>query len=165
MLSIKVCQLHLTRSYKLSISPPLNFPEIICSVFPRGSRMWQIPQTCTSCRTRAVIERAQSCGFLVICEYIPCWGETNSSLPTVGVCVIPPQEQQSSMKQCIIMFSLVLSLFSVSLLHCVLSPSSDFGLPRDPSPGARRVCQPPLPRRRDPKSQTPLAEEWHGSAG
>lgn len=81
--------------------------------------MWQIPQTCTSCRTRAVIERAQSCWFLVICEYIPCWGETNSSLPTVGDCVIPPQEQQSTMKQCIIMFSLVL-LFSLCVCLCLI---------------------------------------------
>lgn len=58
------------------------------------------------------------------------------------------------------------SLFSVrvSLPHCVFSSSSDFGLPRDPGPGARRVCQPPLPCWWDPKSQTPLAEEWHGSA-
>lgn len=44
------------------------------------------------------------------------------------------------------------------------SPSSDPGLSRDTGSGARRICQPPLPRRRHPKSQTPLAEEWHGSA-
>lgn len=43
-----------------------------------------------------------------MCEYIPCWGETNSSLPTacVGVCAIFPQELRSTMKQCVIRFSL-----------------------------------------------------------
>lgn len=43
-----------------------------------------------------------------MCEYIPCWGETNSSLPTacVGVCAISPRELRSTMKQCVIMFSL-----------------------------------------------------------
>lgn len=43
-----------------------------------------------------------------MCEYIPCWGETNSSLPTacVGVCAIFPRELRSTMKQCVIMFSL-----------------------------------------------------------
>lgn len=42
-----------------------------------------------------------------MCEYIPCWGETNSSLPTacVGVCAIFPRELRSTMKQCVIMFS------------------------------------------------------------
>lgn len=43
-----------------------------------------------------------------MCEYIPCWGETNSSLPIacVGACVIFLQELLSAMKQCVIMFSL-----------------------------------------------------------
>ena len=106
-----------------------------------------------------------------MCEHIPCWGETNSSLPTacVGVCAIFPQELRSTMKQCVIMFSLAphrSPCLSLLVFVCVraISPSSDPGLSRDAGPGARGVCQPPLPRRRHPESQTPLAEERHGPA-
>lgn len=62
-----------------------------------------------------------------MCEYIQCWGETNPSLPTacVGVCAIFPQELQSTMKQCVIMFSLSplrLSLFVSSFCLCFVRP-------------------------------------------
>lgn len=63
--------------------------------------------TSISWRTRAVIKQPQSSWILVMCEYISCWGETNSSLSTacVGVCAMLPQEFRSTMKQCVIMFS------------------------------------------------------------
>lgn len=104
-----------------------------------------------------------------MCEYIPCWGETNSSLPTacVGVCVAFPQDlRRSTMKHCVIMFSLAALPVHVLVFVCVCasSPSSDPGLSGDAGPRARRICQPALPRRRHPKSQTPLAEERHGPA-
>lgn len=61
-----------------------------------------------------------------MCEYIPCWGETNSPLPTacVGVCAIFPQELRSTMKQCVIMFSLapLLSLFVSLVLFVFVRP-------------------------------------------
>lgn len=117
----------------------------------------------SSCN-KAGPERLDSC-YVWIYSML---GETNSSLPTacVGVCAIFPQEIRSTMKQCVIMFSLAALPVCVFGFVCVCasSPSSDPGLSRNAGSGARCICQPPLPRRRHPKSQAPLAEERHGPA-
>lgn len=53
-------------------------------------------------------------------------------------------------------------LFSLSVSVCVSSSSSDPGLSGDAGSRTRCVCQSSLPCRRHPKSETPVAEEWHG---
>lgn len=92
---------HLTCSCKLLLHISfflLNFSTSIYGSFSKGGGKWHIRLTSISCRTQAVIKQPQSSWILVICEYIPCCGETNSSLPTVrvGVCVIFPQELRST---------------------------------------------------------------------
>lgn len=68
------------------------------------------------------------------------------------LCCMLSVEELSTMKLCVITFSPP---------H---SPPSDPGLPRDAGPGAWRVCQPPLPRRRHPEPQLGVAEERSGAA-
>ena len=106
-----------------------------------------------------------------MCEYITCRGGGGGSLSvhcTCGVlCYIPPQESHSTMKQCVIIFSLApvpCPCLCLCWSVCASSPSSDPGLSRDAGPGTRCLRQPPLPRRRHPESQAPLAEERHGPA-
>lgn len=85
------------------------------------------------------------------------------------LCYIPPGVTLYHETVCNYVFTRPspLSLFvSFWFFVCVraISPSSDPGLSGDAGPGARGVCQPPLPRRRHPESQTPLVEERHGPA-
>lgn len=83
------------------------------------------------------------------------------------LCYIPPGVTVHHETVCNYVFtrlsSLLVCVFGFVCV-CASSPSSDPGLSRDAGPGAWHICQPSLPRRRHPKSQTTLAEERHGPA-
>lgn len=92
---------HLTCSCKLLLC--ISFFLLISStsiygLLSRGGGKWHIRPTSILCRSRAEKKQPHSSWILVICEYIPCCGETNSSLPTarVGVCVIFPPDLWST---------------------------------------------------------------------
>lgn len=97
------------------------------------------------------------------------WNKFHSAHCACGcLCYIPPGVTVYHEIVCNYVFTRPLSSLPVCVLGFVCvgasSPSSDPGLSRDAGPGAWCICQPPLPRRRHPKSQTPLVEEWHGPA-